>query len=107
MCACLVAGPGFCPPASSNRLSISGGGLCGSCTPNVGGGTHCTISCSSIFGRHGVARFKHRGLAAVNSRKDAHAGTLPVGNLKEDFLSGLSIVTCAIMLLCNRVFPLR
>ena len=57
-------------------------GLCGSCTPNVGGTYTAPISCSSIFGRHGVARFKHRGLAAVNSMKAP--GALPVVYLNKD-----------------------
>ena len=88
----------FSLPASSNRLSISGGRLCGSCTPNVGGAHTAPISCNSIFNRHGVARIKHRGLAAVNSRKIAHgpsAGTLPVVYLYEDFLRGESILNIA------------
>ena len=42
------------------------------------------ISCNSIVYWHGVARIKHRGLAVGDSRKDAHAGTLPVVYLNED-----------------------
>ena len=56
-----------------------------------------TLSNSIVYW-HGVARIKHHGLAVGNSRKVAHAGTLPVDNFKEDFLSGPSIVTCAIVL---------
>ena len=85
MLACFVAGPGLAlPPASSNRLSISGAGLAAAAPPTCRGGIHCTISCNSIFDWHGVARFKHRGLVVGNSRKDAHAGTLPVVYLNED-----------------------
>ena len=87
VCACFIAVPGLAfPPTSSNRLSTSGAGLAAAATPNVVGDIHCTISCNSIFFWHGVARIKHRGLAVGNSRKDAHAGTLPVVYLKEDLL---------------------
>ena len=79
MCACFVAGPGLAlPPASSNQLLISGAGLAAAATPNVGGKHTLHNQLQLHLGRHGVARFKHHGLAAVNSRKDAHAGTLPV-----------------------------
>ena len=71
---CFVAGSGLCPPASSNWLSISGGGLCGSCTPNVEGPQSAPVSCVSIFFRNGVA--ENRVLVAANSRKVGE--TLPV-----------------------------
>ena len=69
----------FSLPTSSNQFSISGGGLCGSCTPNVGGTHTAPDSCFGFCNRKGVA--KNRGLVVVNSRKVVHgpsAGTLPV-----------------------------
>ena len=80
-----AAGPGLAlPPASSNRLSTSGAGIAAAATPTCGGTHTASTSCNCIFEWHGVARFKHRGLAVGNSRKDAHAGTLPVVYLNED-----------------------
>ena len=61
-------------------------GLATAATPNVVGKHTLHISCNSIIYWHGVARIKHRGLAVGDSRKDAHAGTLPDVYLKEDFL---------------------
>ena len=61
-------------------------------TPNVLGDIHCTVSCNSIVKDRGGP-----GLAVGSSRKDAHAGTLPVDIYKKTSW-GLSVVSCAIVL---------
>ena len=88
--ACFVAGPGLAlPPASSNRLSISGAGIAAAATPTCGGTHTASTSCNSISDWHGVARFKHRGLAVGNSRKVSE--TLPARSIQTKTLRRISI----------------
>ena len=85
----------LCLPLSQTGCLFPFGGLAAAATPNVVGNIHCTVSCNSIVYWHGVARIKHRGLAVGSSRKDAHAGTLPVDIYKKTSW-GLSALSCAI-----------
>ena len=69
-----------CLPASSNWFSLSGGGLCNSSAPNVGGPQTAPVSCFGFFNRNGFPRCEpDRVLVIVNSRKVAE--TLPVRSI--------------------------
>ena len=88
--ACLVAGPGLAlPPASSNRLLISGAGIAAAATPNVGKGAHTANQLRPHLqqAQQRTVIVLNRGLVVVNSRKvpnEPRADTLPVDNLNED-----------------------
>ena len=58
-----------------------------SCKPQCAGEAHTapTVATASHQAQQ-AAIVLNGGLVVVNSRKDAHAGTLPVIYLKEDFL---------------------
>ena len=106
-CLCSRRGWLWLPPLQTGcRFPVR---ACGSCSPQRGGGhpLHSQLPRHLLQAQQQAVIVLNRGLAVVNSRKVAHAGTLPVDNLKEDFLSGPSIVTCAIVLSCHCVFPLR
>ena len=91
MCACFGSWAGFLP-ASSKPVVYFWCGFVAAAVPNVLGDIHCTVSCNSIVKDWGAP-----GLAVGSSRKDAHAGTLPVDIYKKTSW-GLSVVSCAIVL---------
>ena len=63
-----VSWAGFAPPPLDFWC-----GFAAAAVPNVLGDIHCTVSCNSIVKDRGAP-----SLAVGSSRKDAHAGTLPV-----------------------------
>ena len=96
---CIVVGPRLAlPPASSNRLSISGAGL-RQLHPNVGKGAHTANQLRPHLhqAQQRTVIVLNRGLVVVNSRKvpnEPRADTLPV-DIYAKTLPGKSIFNVA------------
>ena len=102
----------LCPPASSNRLSISGAGIVAAASPTWGGSTHCksvatasstgpTAGCDCPEPWPGCCQLqegRHRAIGPSCHRAimpSCHPGPCLFDNLNEDFLGKESIFNVA------------